>query len=110
MPWPRALAQSGGCPSSSWAAFSGTSGGGEQLVEDRKDLGRARHAAHGKVLVTFRDLLIAVPDDGVAETDLLTDLDIGEVLAHGQQVVLDEIEAVPHVVGDVVAVGGLGGV
>ena len=82
----------------------------EQLVEDREDLGRARDATHGEVLVAVRDLLVAVPHDGLAGADPLADLDVGEVLADGQQLLLDELEAVPHVVGNVVAVGGLGGV
>ena len=65
-------------------ATSSAGRSGEQLVEDREDLGRARHAAHGEMLVALRDLLVAVPHDRITEADLLAHLDIGEILTCGQ--------------------------
>src|SRR5262245_56131273 len=87
--------------------------GGEQFVEDRVDVLRRRHAACGEVLVPPRDLGIAVPDRRlvrVGEPLAVGRLNVGEVLADGQHVPVEQTQAARHVVVEVVAVGGLRGV
>src|SRR5215472_7992385 len=83
---------------------------GEQLVEHREDILRRRHAPHGEILARARDLLVALPHGcfyAVVIALAVCRLYVGEVLADGQDLLVQQLEAARHVVVEVVAVGGL---
>ena len=79
-------------------------------MEDRVDVFRGSHAPHGEVLMPPADLGIAVPHRRllrVVEALAVRRLDVGEVLADRQHLLVEQLHAARHVVVEVVAVGRL---
>src|SRR5690606_3917806 len=103
----------GSTPSSSRRSLlAAGSGAGEQLAEYGVDLARRRHAPHGEVGMHVGDLAVAGPCDALHGRDLRFGhhLNVGEVLADGQDLPLQHRYAALHVVVEVVTVGGLRGI
>src|SRR5690606_42109593 len=82
------------------------SGAREQLAEYGVDFTRGGYAPHCKVRMSLRDLAVACPGDALHRGDLRFGhhLDVGEVLADAQDVLLQHRDAALHVVIEVVPI------
>src|SRR5690349_3422552 len=81
----------------------------KELVEYGEDLARVRDALHREVPMPGGDLAVGAPEIAVAHEAArpVAHLDIGEVLADGQELGAEELDAAARIGAIIVAVRGL---